>query len=262
MILIDSHAHLEEIKDLNSALKRAKDSGVAAVVAMGSDYDSNNKVLEIAEKYKFYVYPALGSHPWNAEGPNSELERNLHFIESNIKNIVAIGEIGLDYHKKVISRNSKDWQKETLKIILGLAAKYKKPVSVHSRYSWKDSFSLVAESKIEKAVFHWYTGPLNVLQEILGQGFLVSATLATKYHKEHRRAIKEAPLGKILLETDSPVVYREPLGRESEPADVLKTLEAVSELKGINPDTVAKITTGNALKFYEISLFGATDGNS
>jgi len=247
--LIDSHAHLEELADLDSAIERAKERGVVAIVAVGSDYQSNNQVLEIAEKYKWLVYPAIGFHPGSLGEAISSLERDLQFIEDNIEEVVALGEVGLDYHKELIKLSSKDLQKEVFKSILALAKKHNKPVIVHSRYAWRDSFTLVKEAEVEKAVFHWYTGPINVLKDILSQGYFVSATLAAEYHEEHRRAIKEAELESLLLETDSPVIYR---GHQAEPADVVRVLISVAELKGLQPHIVADKTTENAMRLYGI----------
>src|SRR4030042_992510 len=145
-------AEIGEIKDLHSAIERAKQRGIIAIVAVGSDYESNNQVLEIAGEYSSFVYPALGLHPWNLEV--SPLERNHQFIEDNINNIVAIGEVGLDYQKELIKKSSKDWQKGVLKSILALSKRYNKPVILHSRYAWRDSFTLVKEAAVAKAIFH------------------------------------------------------------------------------------------------------------
>ena len=245
--LIDSHSHLEELEGLETAIERAKCSGIVAIVTVGSDYESNHRVLEIAEKYKPYVYPALGCHPWSLTATVSSLDRNLQFIEDNIESIVAIGEVGLDYHKELIKGASKDWQKKVFKRVLELAKKYEKPVVVHSRYAWRDCLTLVQGAGVKKAVFHWYTGPLNVLRDILRQGYFVSATIAAEYHAEHRRAVREAPLGSLMLETDSPVVYR---GHKAEPVDVIRALEAVASLKEVAPAIIADNTTENAIRFY------------
>jgi len=247
--LIDSHAHLEELEQLDSAIERAKERGVVAIVAVGSDYQSNNQVLEIAEKYRDFVYPAIGFHPGSLAEAISSLERDFQFIEDNVEKVVALGEVGLDYHKELIKLSSKDLQKEVFGSILALARRYDKPVIVHSRYAWRDSFTLVKEAEVEKAVFHWYTGPTNVLKDILSQGYFVSATLAAEYHEEHRRAIKEAELESLLLETDSPVIYR---GHQAEPADVIRVLISVAELKGLPPQMVANKTTENAMRLYRI----------
>lgn len=249
--LIDSHAHLEELEDLESAIDRAKQNGVVAVVAVGSDYESNNRVLEIAAKHRCFVYPALGLHPGILHTAESSLERQLQFIESHLDQAVAIGEVGLDYHKRVLSDTSKEQQHAVFRTLLSLGKVHRKPVIIHSRYAWKDSFTLTKGAGVELAVFHWYTGPSNVLRDILDAGYFVSATIATEYHAEHRRAVKEAPLDRLLLETDCPVVYQ---GHRSEPADVMRSLQAAADIKGLTPDVVSEKTTQNAT-----SLFGITD---
>ena len=250
--LIDSHAHLEEMEDLDSAIDRAKQNGVVAIVAVGSDYQSNNRVMEIAAKYPDFVYPALGLHPGLLHQAASSLEQQFQFIEDNLYQAVAIGEVGLDYHKRVLSNTGKDRQHSVFGMLLSLGKKYGKPVIIHSRYAWRDSFALTKGAGVELAVFHWYTGPSNVLKEILDAGYFVSATLAAEYHAEHRRAVKEAPLEKLLLETDCPVVYQ---GHRSEPADVTRSLQAAAEIKGLSVDVVAEKTTRNATSLFGLSGF-------
>ena len=250
--LIDTHAHLEEIANLDQALYEAKSVGITVIIAVGSDYQSNQKILELARINDGFIYPALGLHPWNLK--DTEVDSNLEYIEANIGKIIAIGEIGLDYHKKVRAIAEKDLQKRVLKKILQIAKANNKSVIIHSRYAWRDAFDLVKEAQLENAVFHWFTGTSSVLRDIINQGYYISATPAVEYHEEHRRAIKETPLEKLLLETDSPVTYGR--GRESEfesrPADVLRVLRGASELKGISETEVAQATTENALKLFRI----------
>lgn len=206
-------------------------------------------MLELAEKYKRFVYPALGLHPDNLDPDVSQIERNLQFIEDNIEACVAIGEIGLDYKKDVLNKSGKDFQKGVLQNLLSLAGKYNKPVILHTRYAWRDSLTLVEEAKVEKAVFHWYTGPLSTLKDIVKNGYFISASPAAEYHEDHRNAIREVPLENLLLETDTPVTYR---GHQAEPADVVLSLNAVAGIKGLPPEIVAKITTENAVRFFGI----------
>lgn len=252
--LIDTHAHLDEIKNLDEAIERACEYGVSAIIAMGACYESNNRVLEIAEKYKSVVFPALGCHPGDLPKENTEIERNLRFIEDNLGRAVAVGEIGLDYHKKTIERTSKDIQKQVLRQVLEIARQYDKPVSVHSRYAWRECLTCVQESQVARAVFHWYTGPINVLREFISGGYFTSATLAIEYHQEHKRAIKETPFDRLMLETDSPVPYR--LGEtrhNAEPADVAKAVvKSMAQLKDVEQDAVAERTTANARAFFGI----------
>jgi TatD DNase family protein len=223
---------------------------VVAIIAVGSDYASNQKVLQLAEHYKNFVYPALGYHPWNIS--EAEIDTNLEFIEANIDKAVAVGEIGLDYHKKVRARAEKDLQKQVLQEVLRIARIHKKPALIHSRYAWRDALNSVEEVGLEKAVFHWYTGTSSVLRDIVSQGYFISATPAVEYHEEHRRAVKEIPLERMLLETDSPVVYRRgsEFEYESRPADVIRSLRCAAELKGVSEAQIAEVTTANAIKFF------------
>ena len=253
--LIDTHAHLDEIEDLSEALREAADAGVVAVIAVGTGYGSNDKILEISQKYKGFVYPALGLHPWQLAhmGP-AEAERTLHQIEDNIGVAVAVGEIGLDYDKRVKSLASKERQKAVLAELMKLARKYHKPAIIHDRYAWQDALTIALEAGIRDAVFHWYTGPSSILRDMVTQGYFISATPASEYHTEHRRAVKEAPLSRLLLETDAPVAYGRENKYTSRPRDVLRTLRAAAEVKGIDEVHLAEQTTQNALRLFAICV--------
>ncbi|MCK5434248.1 MAG: TatD family hydrolase, partial [Dehalococcoidales bacterium] len=232
--LIDTHAHLDELSNLDSVLEEAKNTGIIAIVAVGSNHESNMKTLEISHEHNRFVYPALGLHPWNLANLGTlEINDNLRFIEQNIASAVAVGEIGLDYDKRVLKAVSKELQKEVLGRLLNIARKHAKPAIIHSRYAWKDALHLIQDVGMDKAVFHWFTGFSSVLKDIFGGGYFVSATPAAEYHEEHRRAVKEAPLQRLLLETDCPVTYGRETRYESQPADILRGLEAVSQLEGI-----------------------------
>jgi TatD DNase family protein len=250
--LIDTHAHLDEIEDLEAALTAAREAGVTAIIAVGQGVASNNKVLEIAARYPGFVYPALGWHPWFIR--EADIEANLVFIADHAAQVIAIGEVGLDYHKRVRAGADKDLQKRVLASILEIARDNKLPALIHSRYAWKDALDAVVAAGLEKCVFHWYTGTSSVLREIGERGYYISVTPAVEYHDEHRRAVKETPLARLLLETDSPVVY----GRGSDheftagPADVRRSLKGAAVLKGTDEAEIAAATTDNARRLFNI----------
>jgi TatD DNase family protein len=253
--LIDTHAHLEELKNLDLMLAEAKKVGVIAIVAVGSNHKSNIETLEISQKHRRFVHPALGLHPWElANLGASEIDDTLRFIEQNIASAVAVGEIGLDYDKRVVKVASKEFQKEVLSRLLDIARKYAKPAIIHSRYAWKDALQIILDADIDKAVFHWFTGFSSVLQDIIDLGYFISATPAAEYHEEHRRAVREARLERLLLETDCPVTYGREARYESKPADVLRGLKAVSQLKEIDEATIAEQTTRNAINFFSLDI--------
>lgn len=253
MELIDTHAHLEDVENLKEAIKRAVEAGVMAIIAVGSDYDSNLWVMHESQKYeteKLKIYPALGLHPWNLDA--ARVEVTIEIIRNNIEKTVALGEVGLDYWYKNIRKDDsgKESQRKAFRRILDIARENDKPVSIHSRGAWMDCVNMTIEANVKKAVFHWFTGPNDALKKLLEHGYYISATPASAYSKEHRRAILNTPLENIILETDSPVVYS---GETSEPAHVVKALKSVVELKGESMRTVAEKTTENAKRIFKIN---------
>jgi TatD DNase family protein len=245
--LIDTHAHLDEIKSIDLALKKASAEGIEAVIAVGQDIASNRRVFELAARHQGFIYPAIGLHPWAISELNTEqINENIAYIKDNLRQACALGEVGLDYDKRVLKNTEKDTQKDVLRKLLELAVEYDKPVSLHSRYAWKDSLQLVIDTGVKKLVFHWYTGLSSTLAELIQNGYYISATPAAEYHEEHRRAIREVPLDRLLLETDSPVHYGRETRYESQPSDVLRSLKAAAEIKHISESELAGITTANA----------------
>jgi TatD DNase family protein len=243
--LIDTHAHLDEIKDIKGALARAKEAGIRAVVGVGADLAGNEKILELAGQYPNFVFPALGLHPWRLNKDN--LQANFSLIERELPRCVALGEVGLDFAIEA----PQEQQEEVLQKLLAIASREKKPVLLHARRAWVRALDLLQSFQVERAVFHWYSGPAGVLKEIFELGFYISATPAAAYSERHRRAIKGAPLGRLLLETDAPEDYQ---GNPSEPKDLFIALKAVSELKGQEPSAIADQTFSNAQDFFKLSL--------
>jgi len=243
--LIDVHAHLDSLNDLSASLEEAREAGVKSIIAVGMDVESNKKTLKIAQANSGYVHPALGYHPWEIK--EEKAEENLSFIRDHVEECVALGEIGLDYKIKV----KKELQWKIFGELLDIARKSEKPAIVHCRFSHLRALEMVKEKKIERAVFHWYSGPADLLGKILAIGYFISATPALIYSPPHQEAIKLAPLERILLETDTPVSYQ---GREARPKDVRTSMERVAMLKGLDPLKVSEQTTINASRFFRISF--------
>ena len=255
MKLIDSHAHLDLVADLPQALEQARQAGVTAIVAQGRDRRSGEHALKLASDYPGFIFPSLGLHPYRlaSAGLVSRLEAELRFVEDNLHRAVALGEVGLDYKKELVRETGKELQHTVLERLLDIAGRYDKPVLVHSRYAWRDALNLVQRSGVQQAVFHWFTGPTSVLRSAVEAGYFLSATPACVYHQEHRRAVKETPLDRLLLETDSPVYYRG-LDRAAGPADVAGVLGEVAAIKGLPPEQVAEATTANSAGLFKLKL--------
>jgi len=250
-VLVDTHAHLDEIEDCDTIIERARLAGVAGIIAMGQDLSSNNKTLELSARYPGYVHPALGLHPWAIGGLDAaQLEENIKFIADNLHRAVALGEVGLDYDKRVLKGAGKEVQKEVLRRLLASAIIHDKPVSLHSRYAWKDALEEAKTAGIKKLVFHWYTGLSGTLAELIEAGYYISATPAAEYHDEHRRAIREVLVERLLLETDCPVHYGRERRYRSQPSDVLRSLKAAAQVKGMDENELAAITTANTTRLF------------
>ena len=242
--VIDTHVHLDQINNPDEAILEARKAGLSGIIAVGMDKTSNEKTLDLAKQYSGVVFPALGYHPWNITV--SGIRDNLDFIEKRLNESVAIGEIGLDF--KIPT--AKEIQEGVFEEILELAWEKSKPVIVHCRLSHQEAFEAVRKNKIKKAVFHWYSGPRDILKELLLSGYYISATPALTYSPKHREAITAAPLKQILIETDAPTAFQ---GIESTPAQVLETLQALSKIKGIDMEEAARKTTQNARDFFGIT---------
>lgn len=238
--MIDCHVHLNELEDVEAALERARQAGVCALVGVGMEVASNQITLELARRHPGVIYPALGYHPWAITAEN--VKENLDFLREHLPQAAALGEVGLDYQAKA----RKKLQQEILEELLEMAALADKPVILHTRFSQARTHRMVREAGIRRAVFHWYSGPLEVLEMILADGFLISATPALAYSPPHQAAVLRTPLEQLLLETDAPVEYQ---GRVSEPADLRFTAAEVSRLKGVELSRVVAVTTANARRF-------------
>jgi len=248
---IDTHAHLADLPNFDSVVTRAKVAGLSGVVAVSASIPTIEATLKLAIQHRGFIHAALGIHP--TEFFNQDLEAALDIIKTNEARCVAVGEIGLDYWHKQVRKDKaqRDKQMEFYVRQLELARALDLPVSIHSRGAWRDSVNLAIKCGPGRGVFHWYSGPIDVLKEALDAGYYVSCTPAVEVSPELRGAMVETPLERILIETDSPVWIKS-LNRSSEPSDVLMTLRHLSELKGLPQAEVEAVTTRNAETLFRL----------
>lgn len=253
MRVIDTHAHLDELDDPEPAVQAARDAGLEAVVSVGLDMPSSARTLELAARHPGFVYPAIGWYPANVR--EEEIEDNLHYLETNLVNAVAIGEIGLDYVKRVKDAVSIRLQQEVLAELLKLARNHRLPAVLHTRYAWKDALKIAVDVGLEEAVFHFYTGPSSVLKDIVEAGYYVSVGPAAEYNEDMRRVVRDTPPDRLLLETDCPFVFKKFRRADEPPAtpvEVLRALKAAAEILKVPEVELAEITTANARRLFGI----------
>ena len=248
-MLIDTHCHVfsEYYDDIESVLIRAKDAGVGMVIVNGIDRKSNEEVLRLVSKYDI-VYGALGVQPEYAE---MVVDDDFEFIEKHINDnkIVAIGEIGLDYHYNI----DKDKQKEVFKRQLEIANKYNKPVIVHSRECIQETYDILKMSNV-RGIMHCYSGSVEMAREFCKIGFYlgIGGIVTFKNAIKLKEVIKDTPIEYIVLETDSPYLSPEPYrGKKNEPANVSIILKKICELKDFDIDYVRDVTTSNVLRLFD-----------
>ena len=255
-MLFDTHAHYDSRQfdaDRDAVLSGLKDRGVSLVVNPGCDIPTSRMAVELAEKYPF-VYAAVGFHPEELEGAElSDLDviRQLAAHEK----VVAIGEIGLDYYfvKDVEGRRK---EQDFFRAQMALAEELGLPVIVHDREAHGDTLAIVKEFPNVRGVFHCYSGSVEMAEELVELGWMISFTGVLTY-KNARKAVEVAqaiPIERLMVETDSPYMAPEPhRGKRNDSGYVRHTCEKLAELKGLTLEECAKITLENGCRFFGIA---------
>lgn len=247
-MLIDTHCHLysEYYSDIDDIVNLAKKSNVNILINNGCDSKSNKEVIDLLDKYK-NMYGAIGIHP--EEVDNYSLD-DIKFIEKNLNNkkIVAIGEIGLDYH---YSKENKEKQIKLFELQLDIANKYKVPVIIHSRDATEDTINILRKYNI-KGVIHSFSGSLETAKIYIKRGFLLGINgVVTFKNCNLKDILVNIGLNNIILETDSPYLTPVPYrGKQNNPSHILDIAKYISEIFNVSLEEVSKITTKNVLDLY------------
>ncbi len=248
-MLVDTHCHLfkEYYDNVEDILERAKRNDVGIVIVNGTNYDDNMEVLDLVSRYSM-VYGALGIQPQEI---GNDWEKTFQFIEKHIcdDKIVAIGEIGLDYHYEC----DKELQKFVFRKQLELAEKFNKPVIVHSRDCIQETYNILKEYNVV-GIMHCYSGSLEMARNFNKLGFYLGiGGIATfKNVSKLLSVIKEIPLEYIVLETDSPYLTPEPYrGKLNEPAYIHYILKKVCELKNLDYELASNVIFLNVLCLFD-----------
>lgn len=249
-MFIDTHCHLydEYYSDMDRVIQNAVKNNVKRVIVNGCDMKSNKEVLELIKKYDI-VYGALGFHPSELDGISDE---ELKWLDDNLDNskIVAVGEIGLDYHYDETDREK---QQYFFRKQLEIAKKHNLSVIVHSRDSIQDTYNILKDSSV-KGVLHCYSGSLEMARKFIKIGYFlgVGGIITFKNAKNIINVINNIGLEYILLETDSPYLAPEPYrGRTNEPAYIPIIASKIAALKGVSISEVERITTGTARGIFD-----------
>jgi TatD DNase family protein len=255
--LIDTHAHLDSDhfrSDLDGVVLKARQFGLVSIVSVGIEPADWPSTLSIAERYQD-VYPAIGIHP-NSAGQTSdatmaELESLCRAAKG--KQIVGLGETGLDYYREFVSH---DLQRASFRKHLELARALDLPVIIHDRDAHDDILRILREdSKGTYGVMHSFSGDLEMANECIRLGYMISLSGPVTFRKatDKHEIARAVPMEWLLVETDCPYLTPEPYrGRRNEPAYVAYTARAVAELRGTPFDSIAQTTTSNAQRLFKL----------
>ena len=250
MTLIDTHAHIyydDFTGRMEDIIRTASDNGVEKIISIGVDLKSSEKCIKLAEKYES-VFATCGIHPHEAKkAPKGYLYELEQFYEH--QKVVAVGEIGLDYHYDFSDRKT---QRKIYHEQLEMANSLDLPAVVHCRKSDDDILCGIQESGHSYGVIHCFASGLDFAEKILEIGFHISFTGLITFVKDLEEVVRAVPLSKMMVETDSPYLTPKPYrGKKNEPAYVLHVAEKIAELKEISLEEVAKSTTKTALQLFK-----------
>lgn len=253
--MIDTHCHIDfedYDNDRKEVIKRAQQD-LDAVINSGTSLEGNENALRLSKEYENFIYPTFGFHPVSSqESTQTEIdEAQKHLIE-NIDNIVAIGEVGMDYFYTK-DKALRQRQKEIFTSFIEIADEHKVPLLMHVRDCEKKAFNLLEEyDNIPYVVFHCFSGSMKTAKRIMDKGnYYMSFSTMICYSQRHQDLVKDIPLEYILTETDSPYLAMTKEER-NEPVNVIKAAQKIAEIKNIDFNEVDEITTSNALKIFNI----------
>ncbi len=256
-MLFDTHTHLDDARyndDREAMIARAREAGVEAFLTIGCDLGTSQAAVALADQYPF-VYASVGVHPHEVkhiqDGWYDELR---HLAKHN--NVVAFGEIGLDYH---YNHSSPKDQRERFREQIQLARELKLPVIIHTRESQEDTITILKEERASEigGVLHCFSGDTWLAKEALDLGFYLSFSgiLTFQNAAALREIAKQTPLDRVLIETDcpylTPVPYR---GKRNEPAYVFQVAQQLASIHGpaLSLEQISGQTSDNAKRLFKI----------
>ncbi len=247
MKIFESHAHLnfEHFdKDREELLQKCKKLGIERIINVGVDKKSISCSLQLAEKFDM-IYAAVGFHPHDAK----EYDREFLLTSAKNKNVVAIGECGLDYYRNLSPR---DIQRRVFSDQIKIAIDLKLPLIVHDRDAHDECFELLEEQNPDSVVFHCFSGDELFAEKVLSKGWKISFTGTITYKNNLlENVVRTVPDDMFFIETDSPYLTPVPnRGKRNSPLNLRYIIEKISEIKRISPNKVAELSYNNAMNFF------------
>lgn len=257
MKIFETHAHYDDRafdEDRDSLIRSLPGAGIRKAVNIGARMEGAVRSAELSDEYDFF-YAAVGIHPSECGDMTEADIEKLRGLAREHKKVVAIGEIGLDYHYPEPER---DWQKKWFVRQIELAKELGLPVVIHSRDAAEDTADILRRTGAGEVsgVIHCYSYSPEMARTFLDMGFYigVGGVVTFKNAKKLVRTVEETPMERIVIETDSPYLAPVPhRGERNSSLNLPLVIDKIAEIKGMSPDEVADITYENAMKMYRIT---------
>ena len=238
-LYVDMHCHCHEIPV--DKLREYVDQGFT-LVCVSDDIESSKKTLAIAKKLD--IVPCLGIHPWEVH--NHSLENFYEFLEKAISSgVKCLGEVGLD---KAFYSKTYRLQEKVFRVWLEYAKEYELVLNIHAAGAWREVYDYLVKWDIDRAFIHWYTGPLDLLEEIVNTGYYVGINPAWKIQAKHRRIAEVLAPEAMLTESDAPYKYR---GYELSPSLIPETVRFIAMHKQLDVETVKLVIVKNYYNLFK-----------
>ena len=255
MIITDDHAHIEEewiLKSFNSMdefIYEQEKSNVKYIITQSLDRKTAEEALTLSKKYKILLL-ALGIYPHPNMSKVKSLDEDFNWIKSNIKNAVAIGEVGLDYSYENITEKDKESQKALFSKFIDLSIENKLPIIIHSRKAEKDVIDLLIQKNAKKVVLHCFSGNKKLIKLAYEAGFYFSIPTNIVKSQHFQMIVEIADISKILTETDAPFLspYRD--NKPNQPKNILESLTVIAKLKNMTIEETSNAIFQNFQKLY------------
>ncbi len=249
-MIVDVHAHFtykDYENNIDDIIKLMTKNGVKKVISNGLSYEDNINVLKLSKKYKI-INAAFGLYPTEAGTiSDSDLKKVIKQIKSNKDNIVAIGEVGLDYHWTKTEEKIKR-QKEVLLSIIDIANELNKPLIVHSRKAESDVLEIMRSAKVP-VILHCFSGNSKLIDRAIEYGYFFSIPVILLKSKGFKRIVKKSKLSNILTETDSPFLSID--GKINNSSIIKKTIDKIAEIRNTDSEFIAKKIFSNYKTLFD-----------
>ena len=249
-MLIDTHAHINMLKDPELGIIEAREAGVKEIIIPSASEDDFENILELCDRYAD-VYATLGVHPEDCEKFSDNTAKKIMELAKHPK-VVAIGEIGLDYH---YTKENKDIQKRVFNTQIEIAKILNLPIVVHDREAHGDVLEILKAQKVQNVLLHCYSGSVEFMRECEKLGFKIAlgGVVTFKNAKEPKEVAAEVSIDNLMLETDCPYLAPHPFrGVENSPKYIGFVAKEIANLRNISYDSVVQTTTRNAKEFFNL----------